>query len=109
MSEVEQLERIIGAADGRDIAKGRREDADAMRMCDALEKLEKERAADEIEDCLLGWKDGLSGYPIKGFESPRFVDARKAAYLRWLTSEEGERTRRRVHPDFDAKLERRSR
>jgi hypothetical protein len=47
------------------------------------------------------WKDELTGYPLPGFESPRFVDSRKQAYYAWLTSPAGARTRANVHPAVD--------
>ena len=53
MSEmtITELERLTG----RDHARERQETADAMRLCDELEALDKERAADHVEEC---WGSG---------------------------------------------------
>lgn len=76
------------------------EDREAMKLCDQLERMDRERMADRVEAVLAPWK-GPDGYPLPGFESPRFVDARKADYYDWLMSEDGERTRRNVHPRLE--------
>jgi hypothetical protein len=73
MSEltIDQLERLFGGADTRE------EDRQAMEVCDFLEQLDAERAADAVEEVLDGWRSSLTGYPLEGFESPRYVDERK--------------------------------
>jgi hypothetical protein len=100
MSEmtIAELERLTG----RDHARERQEMADALRLCDELEALDKERAADHVEEVLALWKDPW-GYPLPGFESPRFIDARKAEYYSWLMSPAGARTRENVHPAVEVR------
>lgn len=102
MSEmtITELERLSG----RDHARERQENAEAMRLCDELEALDAERAADEIERLNAGYVDELTGYPLPGFESPRFVDAHRAAYARWISSEAGARTRQNMHPKLEERL-----
>ncbi len=54
-----------------------------------------ERAADRVEQACEGWTDSR-GFPLPGFESPRFLSAREEEYKRWYrgTSPEAARTRR---------------
>jgi len=91
---------------GIDYARQRREEAETMALCDELERLDRERAADELEQ--LTWKDSF-GWPIEGHESPRFVSERKAAYHDFLMSSEGRRTLENVHPKLADQLRRRER
>ena len=106
MSEmsISELERMMASAgDGRDRARERRE---AEEFCREIEHLDDQRALDEVETALSGWVDE-QGWPIPGMESPRYrhaVDERKSAYYEWLRSPDGERTRKRLHPDLDARM-----
>ena len=101
---IDALERLAAAGNGRDLARERREDADAERLCDELEAADAERACDAIEEVFRGYVDELTGYPLPGFESPRFVDTRREEYARWIQSEAGARTRRNMHPRLDARM-----
>jgi hypothetical protein len=105
MSEmtIAELERIAAVDNGADYRAQRQEDADAMRLCDELEEHDAERAADDLE--LLAHKDDF-GRPLPGFESPRYLDARQADYVKWLMSPAGERTRKNAHPELEARLRR---
>jgi hypothetical protein len=60
-----------------------------------LDRRDMERAADEIEELSAGWTD-WRGFPLPGFESPRFLSAREEEYKRWYrgSSPEAERARR---------------
>ena len=98
---ISELERIATADRGVDYARERREDADAMRLCDELEQDAYERAADEFE--LIAHMD-WRGVPIEGHESPRYFDSRLRDYRAWLLSREGARTRKNMHPRLDAKM-----
>ena len=98
-----QLERMVSAETGIDYARERRENADAMRLCDELEEHDYEAAADEFE--LIAHKD-WRGVPIEGHESPRYFGPRERAYRAWLLSAEGARTRRNAHPELEGRLRR---
>jgi hypothetical protein len=87
-----ELERIAAADSGRDYARERRETGEAMRLCDWLEELDKERAADDVEEVLSDWNDPLTGLPTLG-RSPRFRSAEEREYMDWIASEQGARTR----------------
>jgi len=99
-----ELERIAAVGSGRDLARERREDRDAAELCDRIEEADAERACDAIEEVFRGYVDELTGYPLPGFESPRFVDTRREEYARWIQSEAGARTRRNMHPRLDARM-----
>jgi hypothetical protein len=99
---VSELERLA-TTPGRDPVRERRENEEAMRLCDELEELDAERAADELE--LLAHKDDF-GRPLPGHESPRYLDARQRGYREWLLSSAGDRTRRNAHPELEARLRR---
>ena len=101
---IDALERVASNETGIDYAREQREDRDAMKLCDALEEADAERAADEIEEVFRGYVDELSGYQLPGFESPRFLDSRREEYARWIQSEAGARTRRNMHPRLDARM-----
>jgi len=47
-----------------------------------LRRLDMERAADLIEELCAGWTD-WRGFPLPGFESPRFLSEREKEYKRW--------------------------
>jgi hypothetical protein len=105
---VAELERMMASAHtGRDLARERRENAEAMKLCDELEDHDKERAADLVDEALAGWKDPLTGLPFEGMESPRFRTAREREYMNWVGSEAGARTRAIVHPGLEERLRRR--
>ena len=105
---IAELERIAAADRGIDLERERREDREAMALCDELEDEDGERADDQVEEVLSGWKGG-DGFPIDGFESPRFDRSeRRSAYYRWLMSEEGRRTREIVHPKLEDRIRRRN-
>ena len=61
-----------------------------------LDNRDMERAADRVEEACEGWRD-WRGFPIPGFESPRFVSARESEYRDWYRSRDGERTRAQGH------------
>jgi len=103
-----QLEQIAAAETGRDYARERRETAETMRLCDELEDLDHERAADHVDEALAGWKNPLSGLPIPGFESPRYRTKEEQEYMDWILSDSphAARTRAIVHPKTEDRLER---
>jgi hypothetical protein len=102
---VDELERLLGSAGERSLARERAEDREAMELCDMLEDLERERKADAAELVLSGWKDDF-GRPIEGFESPRFTTPRQSDYLAWVQSAAGTRTRENVHPKLAERMSR---
>src|SRR5262245_45342538 len=108
MSElsIAELERIATAETGRDYARERRETAETLKLCDEIEALDKEHAADAIEEVLAPWNDPLTGLPPEGMESPRFRSQRQASYIDWIYSGGGARTRALVHPELDDRLQR---
>src|SRR5262245_22098158 len=107
MSEltIGELEQLATAETGRDYARERRENTEALRLCDELELLDKEGAADSVEDVLAFWNDPLTGLPTLG-ESPRFRTDRERQYMDWVTSKAGERTRQNVHPKTAERMRR---
>ncbi len=105
MSELDYLERISAEDRGRDLAKERREDREAMGLCDWLEDEDKEDAFDRVEQVLVGWKDDR-GLPREGFESPRFLSPRQKAYVEWVQTEAAARTRAIVHPKLEERIQR---
>jgi hypothetical protein len=105
MSEIDYLERISAAGAGRDLAKERREDREAMELLDWIEDSDVEDAFDRVEQVLVGWKDDR-GLPREGFESPRFLSPRQKAYVEWIQSEAGARTRQVVHPNLEERIQR---
>jgi hypothetical protein len=60
-----------------------------------LENRDMERAADRIEELSAGWVD-WRGFPLPGFESPRFLSERDREYKSWYrgSSPDAERARR---------------
>ena len=60
-----------------------------------LDNRDMERAADRVEELSAGWVD-WRGFPLPGFESPRFLSEREHEYKRWFrgSSPEAERARR---------------
>src|SRR5262249_10504803 len=60
----DELERLASEDRGIDFARERREASETMALCDELERLDRERAADEIEELCAGFKDPLTGYPL---------------------------------------------
>ena len=103
---LDALERVASVETGIDFARVRREDRDAAELCDWIEEVDAERAADEIEQVFAGYCDPLTRIPYEGFESPRFLDSRQRAYRDWLLSREGARTRANAHPSLEARLRR---
>lgn len=100
---INELERLVDKSDrGR---RERQEDREAMGLCDELERLDREAAADRVEAVLFGWKDRY-GRPLQGFESPRFTTQRQRDYIEWIQSPAGARTRRNVHPRLYDQMER---
>ena len=94
-------------SDGRDFTRERREDRETMALLDELEARDKELAADDVEEALADWNDPLTGLPLVG-ESPRFRTDRERAYMDWIHSGGGARTRATVHPKLDERLRRES-
>ena len=47
-----------------------------------LERSDMEHAADRVEALSTGWED-WRGFPLEGFESPRFLTERQREYKRW--------------------------
>lgn len=59
-----------------------------------LRNRDMERAADEVEELSAGWAD-WRGFPLKGFESPRFLSEREREYKRWYRGSSPEAARAR--------------
>jgi len=103
---LDALERVASVETGIDFARVRREDRDAAELCDWIEEVDAERAADEIEQVFAGYCDPLTRIPYEGFESPRFRSERERQYISWIHSEAGRRTRANAHPRLHERLER---
>jgi hypothetical protein len=59
-----------------------------------LESVRWEEAADRVEEASTGW-DNWRGFPLPGFESPRYLSERERQYKAWFrgSSPEAERAR----------------
>lgn len=97
MTESEQLAKTLGLS--AKLKREREEDRETLAMLEQIRKMDREAAADRVEQALSGWKDDF-GRPIEGFESPRFLTARQREYMDWIHSEDGARTRANVHPNL---------
>lgn len=53
-----------------------------------------ERAADRVEEYSAGWTD-WRGFPLPGFESPRFLSAQQREYQTWYRGSSPEAARAR--------------
>jgi hypothetical protein len=60
-----------------------------------LDRRDMERAADRVEELSAGYVD-WRGFPLPGFESPRFLSEREREYKAWYrgSSPEAKRARR---------------
>jgi hypothetical protein len=60
-----------------------------------VRRLDMEREADVVEEACAGWDD-WRGFPLPGFESPRYLNEREREYRRWYrgSSPEAARARR---------------
>jgi hypothetical protein len=85
-----ETQRLIG------LDKLRKEHDEDEALLRELHNEDAERAADRVEEACQGWRD-WRGFPIPGFESPRFVSQRESEYKAWYRSRDGERTRRQGH------------
>ena len=65
------------------------------KLLRSLDYEEMERSADRIEELSAGWVD-WRGFPLPGFESPRFLTEREREYKAWYrgSSPEAKRARR---------------
>jgi len=59
-----------------------REERENREFLRRLDNLDMERAADEIEELSMGYED-WRGFPLPGFESPRFLNEREREYKAW--------------------------
>ena len=78
-----ETERFL---DGLDNARGEREDPfwrETEKFLRHVENEELERAADRVEAASADWVDELTGFPLPGFESPRYRTEEQLAYKRW--------------------------
>ena len=50
----------------RDFARERQEARETMELCDWLEQIDAERAADHVDEALIGFNDRLTGLPPEG-------------------------------------------
>jgi len=92
-NETKELERVLGVS-----RKEREEDREALELVDRLERMDKERAADRVEELLRGWEDPLTGLPPAGMEGPRFRTRREREFMDWVKSPAGARTRAIRYP-----------
>ena len=109
MSELttRELERLTSTKS----AKERREDAEAMSLCDMLEQMDKERSADAIDELTALYRDPLTGLPPEGMEPVRYRSRRELDFMHWIQGDEpaAARTRRVAYPKLDARMAREKR
>jgi hypothetical protein len=53
------------------------------RLLERHEHQAWEKRADRVEEASVGWEDELTGFPLPGFESPRFLTEQQRAYKAW--------------------------
>ncbi len=64
------------------------------------ERAELERAADRVEEASIGYED-WRGFPLEGFESPRYLSERQREYKSWYRGSSPAAARaRRIHEGF---------
>jgi hypothetical protein len=83
-----ETERLLSHAEPRE-TRQEREDLEFLRH---LDNLDMERAADEIEELSAGYVE-WRGFPLAGFESPRFLSEREREYKRWYRGDSPEAAR----------------
>ena len=67
-----------------------------------LDDLRWEEATDDVERLSQGFVDAR-GFPLEGFESPRYLDDRRRAYKAWYRGDSPEAARsRRIRAGGDA-------
>lgn len=88
----EETEQLLSRNEPRET----REEREELEFLRRLDNLDMERAADRVEELSTGWED-WRGFPLPGFESPRFLSEREREYKRWYRGDSPEAARvRRV-------------
>ena len=92
----QETERLLSRSERRE-PRETREEREDLELLRRLDNLDMERAADRVEEASLGWED-WRGFPLEGFESPRFLNEREREYKRWYRGSSPEAAHvRRIH------------